>query len=331
MKISIIIPVYNMEKYIVSTLTSITDNVLENVEIIVINDGSNDNTKEIVESFFTQNPHLECKLIHQTNAGVSVARNKGIEAATGDMLIFCDSDDLCSKDMIETVCRETTKDIDMLVWRYWTENNGQKILSQEEFSQQPMEHKEVFKNFILDTYRIRLGNFAVKKKVLDQYHIRFTSDCKYGEDLEFAYKCLAVSPKIKTINDILYTYIRRKGTAVSTYNIRRFDAPLAIQRVYDFTKENTALLEDESIDNYLHCGLFILHSIFSFDACIMQVEKSKMNKLWQEYRNLYPNLEKMISQKSKSMRMLPSRISQKRVRMFMLNRYVYIWIYGLKK
>lgn len=328
---SIIVPAYNAENYIEATLQSICKNQLEQAEIIVVDDGSGDGTKEIVEAYL-QNwklPHYQ--VVSQTNQGVSVARNTGIRYATGKYLIFCDGDDICDGSMIEILTPIAKRDDDMLVWRYWTENEGTKRISQEDFGQESLQHVELFKRFVWDQYRIRLGNFAVKKSILDKYEICFTSGCKYGEDIEFAYKCLAVSQNIRTIDEALYTYIRRPGTAVSSYNIRRFDAPIAIQRVYDFVKENTALTEDRMLDNYLNCGLFILHSIFSFNACIKQGEKGKMQKLWKEYRRGYPELEGMIKKKVRNMVIRPNRVSGKRLCFFCFNRYMYIWFYGLKK
>lgn len=328
---SIIVPVYNVKDYIEATLRSICRNQLEQMEVIVVDDGSKDETKEITARCLKKwnPPHYQ--IISQPNQGVSVARNSGIGCATGKYLIFCDGDDICDGNMMKILTPIAERDSDMLVWRYWTENGGEKSISQEDFGQESLRRAELFERFVRDQYRIRLGNFAVKKSILDKYRICFTPGCKYGEDLEFAYKCLAVSQNVQTIDEALYTYIRRPGTAVSSYNIRRFDAPMAIQRVYDFVKENTTLTEDKALDNYLNCGLFILHSIFSFDACIKQRKKGKMQKLWKEYRHGYPELEGMLKKKVKNMVLRPNRVSGKRLKFFCFNRYMYLWFYSLKR
>lgn len=118
-ELSVIVPVYNVEKYIGECLESIVSQKMENVEIILVNDGSTDKSKEICECFChnTQKIYLH----NQINQGVSVARNKGIELARGRYVIFLDSDDWLIKDIIPEFlkCLDNT-DADLIVSRYDT-------------------------------------------------------------------------------------------------------------------------------------------------------------------------------------------------------------------
>ena len=95
-KISIVVPVYNGEKYISKCLDSLINQLYKNIEIIIINDGSSDNTEKICNKYKEIDSRI--KLISVDNGGVSRARNIGIENATGQFLMFCDSDDYASKD-----------------------------------------------------------------------------------------------------------------------------------------------------------------------------------------------------------------------------------------
>ena len=124
--ISIIIPAYNVENYIKNTLNSVCENQLEQTEIIVIDDGSRDNTLREIEECLKNNNPPHYKIIAQENQGVSVARNQGIEQASGKFLIFCDGDDLCKPNMIETLSNYTMQDWDILVWRYDITQEGEK-------------------------------------------------------------------------------------------------------------------------------------------------------------------------------------------------------------
>lgn len=102
-KISIIIPVYNGEKTIERCINSIINNNYENIEIIVINDGSNDRTLEILEKIKKVEKRL--KVISQKNSGVSAARNLGIKNSTGDYIYFMDADDYIEENCIKTVMK----------------------------------------------------------------------------------------------------------------------------------------------------------------------------------------------------------------------------------
>ena len=98
--VSIIIPAYNVEKYIGATLESICKNKLDDVEIIVVDDGSTDNTRQTVEECLESLNPPHYKIIRQENKGVSAARNTGIDNAVGKYLIFCDGDDICYPNLV---------------------------------------------------------------------------------------------------------------------------------------------------------------------------------------------------------------------------------------
>lgn len=99
MKVSVIIPVYNVEKYLFRCVKSVIDQTYENIEIILIDDGSEDNSGKLCDNYVQLDNRI--KVIHQQNGGLSSARNKGIELATGDAICFLDSDDYISKGCIE--------------------------------------------------------------------------------------------------------------------------------------------------------------------------------------------------------------------------------------
>lgn len=107
MKVSIIIPIYNSEKYLKQCLESIINQTYKNIEIICINDGSTDNSEKIIKDYLKTNKNIT--YLKQPNAGQSIARNKGLEKATGDFILFVDSDDFIEKNMVEKLIDPLTK------------------------------------------------------------------------------------------------------------------------------------------------------------------------------------------------------------------------------
>lgn len=124
-KLSIVVPVYNAEKYIDQALESICGQTYQNLEILLIDDGSNDNSLERCEAWAAKDKRV--KVYHQKNAGASVARNKGIEAATGKYLMFIDADDWIEANMLEILYEEAEKNqADAACCVLWEEPAGQR-------------------------------------------------------------------------------------------------------------------------------------------------------------------------------------------------------------
>ena len=110
--ISVIVPVYNVEKYLEECLDSIQNQTYTDIEVILVNDGSTDNSKEICEEYCKQDSRF--KLINQANQGQSVARNHGVAASTGEFIAFVDSDDIIRQDYLEVLIRYMSEEVDIV-------------------------------------------------------------------------------------------------------------------------------------------------------------------------------------------------------------------------
>ncbi len=159
MKVSVIIPAYNSSKTILNTLLSVKKQNYDNIEVIVIDDGSVDNTAAIVERFSEQNGDLNIVLIKKENGGVSVARNIGMKRATGDLIAFLDSDDEWLEDKLKKQIQvlEENKDIDLLGTCRNGEirrNTGEKLIeikfTQLLFKMQFVTPTIIFRRYLLD-------------------------------------------------------------------------------------------------------------------------------------------------------------------------------------
>lgn len=110
--ISVIVPVYNVEKYLEECLDSIQNQTYSDIEVIVVNDGSLDNSKDICEKYCKEDNRF--KLINQANQGQSVARNHGVAASTGEFIAFVDSDDIIRQDYLEVLIRYMSEEVDIV-------------------------------------------------------------------------------------------------------------------------------------------------------------------------------------------------------------------------
>lgn len=122
--ISIIVPVYNVEEYLDECLDSIKRQTYKNIEVILVNDGSTDGSKEICERYCERD--IRFRLMNQTNQGQSVARNRGMQESTGEFITFVDSDDVIKEDMLEQLMKQmTSEDIDIV--ECWYTHNEQEL------------------------------------------------------------------------------------------------------------------------------------------------------------------------------------------------------------
>ena len=125
-KFSLIIPAYNVEKYIKKCLDSVLNQTYNNYEIIIINDGSTDNTSKILESYKS---NKKIKIINQENKGLSNARNTGVSNAKGDYILFIDSDDFIEKELLE-ILNKTIKDEDLVRFQIRILDETNKIIKE---------------------------------------------------------------------------------------------------------------------------------------------------------------------------------------------------------
>ena len=103
-KFSIIIPAYNAEKYLENCLNSVVNQTFNDFEVIVINDGSKDNTQKIIDNYIKDNKYIKC--INQKNSGLSASRNNGLDMASGEYIVYLDSDDSINLEFLENIYKK---------------------------------------------------------------------------------------------------------------------------------------------------------------------------------------------------------------------------------
>ena len=214
--LSIIIPVYNGEKYIKQAITSVLLQPCKDFEIIIIDDGSKDNTYSIIKEM--ENNHEEIVVIHTDNGGVSKARNHGLSVATGKYISFLDADDVWGKNVYDESLCSTLKDekYDVIKMGYGFADSdlcrGNIINFQNRtFCDQG--------NLYADQFRDPIPSYFYKREMLCKKKINFPEGVAYGEDMIFLFECSMVSHNLLMENRILFFYRSNRNSTVHRLNL----------------------------------------------------------------------------------------------------------------
>lgn len=209
--ISVIIPAYNAEKYISKSIESIRKNTYENLEIIIVNDGSKDNTRGIVEAISDS----RIRLINQENGGVSKARNTGLDNAKGEYIAFVDSDDYVSSDYFETLlaaCQESGADI-AACRHICVDTKGNLLVDPYPSAKEPLAvtaQELANRYFHLETGIINSCCTKLYKKTLIGT-TRFSTTLKWGEDASFNLECFPKMGHMYVLPQKNYFYVLYDG------------------------------------------------------------------------------------------------------------------------
>ena len=242
-KVSVIVPVYNVEKYLDKCLDSLVNQTLKDIEIIIINDGSPDNSDKIIKQYKSMYPKIikEKKI---KNGGVANARNIGLKMATGDYVGFVDSDDYIDVTMFEQLYKKAkSSKADVCVCGYYIVKNGTltatQIDDEDNYGFSVRENPNIFVTGV--PY---IWNKIFKREVVVKNKIKFKK-YRIFEDLLFTYECFYYSNKIAKVNLPLYFYIKRgKDSVTAKFSEKFFDIFPAMQDLkkiykneYDFFEQ----------------------------------------------------------------------------------------------
>ena len=188
--ISVIVPVYNGENYIDDCIMSVLNQEYKNFELILVNDGSQDGSKEKLNIWEKNNEKI--KVIHQSNSGVSVARNTGIEKANGKYLTFIDVDDYISKDFLfyyYNLIKKYDAEIALTPMPQKFSNHAECTTEKIEDNIKVLSGEKAACEMLY--YNIAIGpwNKLISKELIDKYKIRFNPNLAYGEGFNFSVDC----------------------------------------------------------------------------------------------------------------------------------------------
>ena len=283
-KVSVIVPVYNVEKYIEKCLNSLVNQTLQDIEIVIVNDGSTDNSDTIIKKYI-QNNHENIKYVTKTNGGLSDARNYGMQYATGEYIAFLDSDDYVDVTIYEKMYNKAIEEkCDFVecdfVWKY--DNKEVKDCGE-------IYHN---KHEMLEKARVVAWNKLIKRDLIEKTKIEFPKGLRY-EDVEFFYKLLPYIKKFGFVKEYLINYVQRGNSIANTQNERTKEIFTILENVINYYKENGFYDEYKIELEYTYTRLLLCSS---FLRIIKIKDKRIRNDLltltWNSLNNNFPNWKK---------------------------------------
>lgn len=283
--ISVIVPVYNVEKYIEKCVDSLVNQTIEDKEIILVDDGSTDNTSKILDEYAKKYPEI-VKVIHKENEGVSVARNVGIEIATGEYIGFIDSDDWVEFDMYEKLYNKAVEDdCDVVACNITALYPDHEVIIKSN-----IRDNETAKELMIDAYAI-VCNKIYKKSLIE--NIRFKEKMNFCEDVRFLYMLYPKIKKIGSIDESLYNYLQRTGSLTYTYNEKLYQLIDSLDDIVKYYK-------DENIYEIYIEELEYSYARYLYATFIKRLAKTKnkkefdkgVNFVINKVRENFPNYKK---------------------------------------
>lgn len=273
-KVSVIVPVYNGEEYIEKCINSILSQTYDNIELIIVNDGSTDKTNKIISRYKN---NQKVKLIEQENIGISQTRNIGLREVSGEYVMFCDADDWLEENAIEQAVLHI-EDYDLVRFNNYVANSNNALKMTNHDDVYADVSKEVTVNNMLKAIlksktRIHLWNFIFKTSIIKENKITFDEELIWREDIIFTLEYILASTKIKIVPDCLYYYYNNPNSI--TNNLEQSIKNLSSLHI--IRKKMISLLRRNKKGNYVRLmeQWFLNLQLISFEAYYKKLSKKE--------------------------------------------------------
>ncbi len=288
-KISIVMPVYNTEKYLKKSIESVLNQTYDNIELIIINDGSTDKSEKIIKNYLNRKNVIYKKI---NNSGVAHARNIGLSLCSGKYIAFIDSDDSINIEMYEKLYNkmiEANSDIVFCAYNKVYYDHIKSIFPQ---------NKTVFENSVINSKNILLNSTPYitlklfKKELIDKNKITFDEDLKIFEDLLFCYKLFLLANKISYVDEALYNYnCTNEHSLTNKFTNKMFDVFIALDRLKEFSKMKYSNELEQQLEyiSIKHISLRFTSKTTDKKTLLEYVDKS-----FEYLRVNYPNYKKNV-------------------------------------
>lgn len=290
-KVSIIVPAYNIEKYIYKCIDSIKKQTLKEIEIIIVNDGSTDSTLNIINNLALKDSRI--KIIDKKNEGSIEARKSGLELANGEYILFVDGDDWLELGAIELLYKKSVENnLDILIYNAYSSYDDRK----EQFNIFNKNLTEdMFECLLLGKIQPCLWSKFIKLEYIKNNNVEFVSDISYAEDLATTASLFMHNPNLGYLNDYLYNYYQRDNSITKTVNNRVLEIDEAIKFIKRKMKEKG--LYNKYKDEYEY--MIYTHIIENQLLSIYYKYESIGKKLHKQYKdnNININKNKYIKEK----------------------------------
>ena len=285
-KVSVIVPIYNVEKYLEKCINSLLSQTLEDIQIILVNDGSKDNSGNIAKEYEKNNKDRVI-YVEKENGGLSDARNYGIKYATGDFIAFLDSDDYIEKNAYEEMYNKAIEEnADYVecdfIWEFPNKIRVDK--------QYPYKNKKEMLSFV----RVVAWNKLIKRQLITDNNLEFPKGLRY-EDVEFTYKLIPFINKFAYVDKPFIHYVQREGSIANVQNERTAEIFTVLDNVIEFYKKNNIYEEyrDELEYNYAR---YLLCSSLKRMCKIKDktIREKLLTESWKRLNSNFPNWKENV-------------------------------------
>lgn len=236
--VSVVVPVYNASQHIEETLESIINQEFDSFELVIVNDGSKDNSLDIIKSTL-RDSKISHRIISQDNRGVSNARNVGIENANGRYIVFVDDDDIIAKNHIGCLFENARNNDGSFTEMLKITENGEIIDGQELFmaieDKSTISSKDLIKLELQMKIPFSFCQIMYKKELIRE---KFNENAIYGEDTEFALRNLINMNRLGICPKPTYFYRQRENSSTDKANFKRFEVVEIFERLAEYYREN---------------------------------------------------------------------------------------------
>lgn len=266
-KVSVIFPMYNVAEYVKDSVTSVLNQTFRDFELIAVNDGATDNTEDVFNDAVRDVSDIPIKLIKKENGGLADARNKGLEVAQGEYVVFIDSDDVIHPKYLEVLLNDAERFDTDAAFSSFKNVDPKTMFDFEDTVSGEMIDKQALMWLLLPRKKFLTACWCmlVKKSLLDKNGLRFNKKVKFSVDRAFIWKVIDLSDKISINYSQLYHYYLREGSIMTSTKKENL-----LSGVENFTREIRSLenlpFDSEILINRWKLG--ILHSsakLVSFD------------------------------------------------------------------
>ena len=285
-KVSVIVPIYNVEKYLEKCINSLLSQTLEDIQIILVNDGSKDNSGNIAKEYEKNNKN-RIIYVEKENGGLSDARNYGLKYATGDFIAFLDSDDYIEKnayeEMFNKAIEENADHVECdFIWEFPNKIRVDK--------QYPYKNKKEMLSFV----RVVAWNKLIKRQLIIDNNLEFPKGLRY-EDVEFTYKLIPFINKFTYVDKPFIHYVQREGSIANVQNERTAEIFTVLDNVIEFYKKNNIYEEyrDELEYNYAR---YLLCSSLKRMCKIKDktIREKLLTESWERLNSNFPNWKENV-------------------------------------
>jgi glycosyltransferase involved in cell wall biosynthesis len=329
MKISVIVPIYNGEKYLDRCLKSISIQTYTDFEVVLVNDGSTDGSREICENWTKQDERF-C-LYNNENHGVSYSRNFGIDKAIGEYILFIDCDDFIEKDTLQILQGATNQKYDLVIANYYQYHSQKEIGKNVEIPTREYSKKEFLNSFwnLYFSYIINQPWAKIyKTSIIKNEGIRFPIEYELGEDLIFNLQYIEKSSHFYTYNQYVYFYRETDGSLTSKYRENYLEIQLQINECIKQLLIRNDCYDQESQEqlNKNVCNILI-SSIQNLFLPTCKLSHKEVKKKLKEYLSRQ-EVEKIkqVQYSEKRLQIFKKMIEKKKVKTIILYSRLKEWI-----